>query len=162
MQRHAKMAGETPEFYNPRFFISKNQVDDMGNRIERARKRPGKSTYVPKVPDSAVDTCEKTFDAADEKFEKTTKKRFDDTGLVALVCRHDHPLFLCNVDTPGEQQKFAFALVEHLFSFLPSTATVVVLYDIGCVLDRSMGLVCSNISCYQPTLSQLKVSSILV
>jgi hypothetical protein len=67
--------------------------------------------------------------------------QFDDTGLMALVCRHDIPLFLANIDTPGEQQKYAVALVEHLFSHLPAQATIYLLYDVSCVLDRSVHLV---------------------
>jgi len=63
---------------------------------------------------------------------------FDDTGLMALICRHDIPLFFANIDTPGEQQKYSVALIRHLFSLLPSQATVVVLYDVGCVLARSL------------------------
>ena len=51
------------------------------------------------------------------------------------------PCFFANIDTPGEQQKYAVALLEHLFSLIPTCATVVSLYDIGCVLDRSLHLV---------------------
>ncbi|KAK0498094.1 hypothetical protein EDD18DRAFT_1308484 [Armillaria luteobubalina] len=61
-------------------------------------------------------------------------------SLVALVCRHDIPLFLVNVDTPGEQQKYAVALIKHLVSHLPTTTSITVLYDIGCMLDRSVNL----------------------
>jgi hypothetical protein len=57
---------------------------------------------------------------------------------MALVCRHDILLFFANIDTPGEQQKYSVALLEHLFLFIPTCATVVSLYDIGCVLDRSL------------------------
>ncbi|KIK29762.1 hypothetical protein PISMIDRAFT_6531 [Pisolithus microcarpus 441] len=63
---------------------------------------------------------------------------FDDTGLMALICRHDIPLFFANIDTPGEQQKYSIALIEHLFSLLPPQANVVTLYDVGCVLSRSL------------------------
>lgn len=62
---------------------------------------------------------------------------------MALLCRHDIPLFFANIDTPGEQQKYAVALIEHFFSFLPPNATVAVLYDVGCVVDRSANLVSS-------------------
>ncbi|RXW12578.1 hypothetical protein EST38_g13277 [Candolleomyces aberdarensis] len=65
-------------------------------------------------------------------------QKFDIGGLAALVCRHDVPLFIANVDTPGEQQKYAVSLIEHMFKLLPPKATVVVLYDVGCVLDRSV------------------------
>lgn len=71
---------------------------------------------------------------------------YDDGGVMALVCRHDVPLFLTNIDTPGEQQKYAVSLIEHLFSLLPPTATVTVLYDVGCVLDRSLNLVSKGAS----------------
>ncbi|OSX64394.1 hypothetical protein POSPLADRAFT_1055012 [Postia placenta MAD-698-R-SB12] len=59
---------------------------------------------------------------------------------MALICRHDIPIFLANVDTPGKQQKYAIALLEHLFTFLPPNATVAALYDIGCVVNRSLEL----------------------
>jgi hypothetical protein len=53
--------------------------------------------------------------------------------------------FFCQYRFPGEQQKYGVALVEHLYSFLPEIATVVVLYDVGCVLDRSLELVSLSI-----------------
>jgi hypothetical protein len=65
-------------------------------------------------------------------------QKFDIGGLAALVCRHDIPLFIANVDTPGEQQKYAVSLIDHMFRFIPKNATVVALYDVGCVLDRSI------------------------
>jgi Kyakuja-Dileera-Zisupton transposase len=115
-------------------------VDAVGLRIDSARKRPPKA-YKPKLPNEAVDGCERSHEAADGKKQKTSMDSFDDTGLMALVCRHDIPLFFANIDTPGEQQKYAVALIEHLFTFLPHNATVANLYDIGCVLDRSLNLV---------------------
>lgn len=140
--RHLKDAGhaDSPLFYEPQYFISKAQVDAVGDRIEAARKRPPRP-YKSKVPDSAIDECEESLEAADGRKVKTNAVVFDDAGLAALVCRHDIALFFANIDTPGEQQKYAVALIEHLYSLLPSTATVVVLYDVGCVLDRSLQLV---------------------
>lgn len=104
------------------------------------RKRPVKP-YTPVVPDSAVDECEQAHDAAKGRKQTTTGEYFDDRGLMALVCRHDIPLFFANIDTPGEQQKYAVSLLKHLFSLIPTCATVVSLYDIGCALDRSLNLV---------------------
>ena len=57
---------------------------------------------------------------------------------MAMVCRHGRPLFLTNITTPGERQEYALALIEALFECLPDTATVLVLYDIGCVLECSI------------------------
>ncbi|KAI0676695.1 hypothetical protein C8Q78DRAFT_960079 [Trametes maxima] len=136
-QRHNVSAGESPWFYEPKYFISKEAVDAVGDRITAARKTNAKS-YQSAVPESALDECEKSYEAADEKKEKTHGKKFDDTGLMALVCRHDIVLFLANIDTPGEQQKYAIALLEKLFEHLPTEATVAAFYDIGCVLDRSI------------------------
>jgi hypothetical protein len=122
------------------YLLPKSQVDDVGKRIDLQRSRPAKM-YTPTVPNEAVDECEKAHEAANGKKQKASMEQFDDTGLMALVCRHDIPLFFANIDTPGEQQKYAVALLLHLFSLLPPQATVYLLYDVGCVIDRSIHLV---------------------
>jgi hypothetical protein len=76
-----------------------------------------------------------------ERSKKMSMETFDDTGLMVIICCHDILLFFANIDSPREQQKYSVALLAHLFSLLPSEATVVSLYDIGCVLDRSISLV---------------------
>jgi len=60
---------------------------------------------------------------------------------MAMVCRHDVPLFLCDITTPGEQQFYAVALIRQLASLLPPNATIGILYDIVCQLDRSIAKV---------------------
>ncbi|KAF9469487.1 hypothetical protein BDZ94DRAFT_692 [Collybia nuda] len=137
--RHITSAGDCPAFYEPEYFLSKEQVDAVGRRIEEIRKKPPKR-YNPKVPNEAIDGCESSHIAGSGSNSKTNMDKFDDGGIMALVCRHDIPLFLANIDTPGEQQKYSVALIEHLFNFLPPQATVGVLYDVGCVLDRSLQL----------------------
>ncbi|KAG1722263.1 hypothetical protein EDB19DRAFT_1835080 [Suillus lakei] len=82
------------------------------------------------VPDEAIDQYGKK--------QKAAMESFDDTGVMALICRHDIPLFFANIDSPGEQQKYAVALIEHLFSLLLQEATVITLYDVDCVLSRSL------------------------
>ncbi|KAI0710611.1 hypothetical protein C8Q76DRAFT_624385 [Earliella scabrosa] len=138
-QRHNVAAGDSPWFHEPKYFVSKAEVDAVGSRIDAARKTAPRK-YACEVPDAALDECEKSFEAADEKKAKTHGVKFDDTGLMALVCRHDIVLFLANVDTPGEQQKYGIALLEHFMALLPQQATVGVFYDIGCVLSRSLHL----------------------
>lgn len=138
--RHRRSAGDSPHFYDPEYFISKQQVDIMGTHVAKQRKQPPRPR-TSSIPDEAIDSCEVSYQAADGKKQKTSMESFDDTGLMALICRHDIPLFLANVDTPGEQQKFALALIAHLFSLLPPDATVVVFYDVGCVLDRTLSIV---------------------
>ncbi|EIN12249.1 hypothetical protein PUNSTDRAFT_60254, partial [Punctularia strigosozonata HHB-11173 SS5] len=90
-----------------------------------------------RVPNSVLDGCESSFKAADEEREKASTQFFDDTGLMALMCRHDRVLWLANMSTPGERQHYPLALLKKLFQNLPVTWTVGVLYDIGCQLHRS-------------------------
>jgi len=135
--QHRRSAGDCPPFYDPVYFIPKPQVDDVGQRINTARKRPPRQCNMA-MPDEAIDQCETSYEAADGKKQKAAIDCFDNTGIMALICRHDIPLFFANIDTPGEQQKYSIALIEHLFSFIPFEANVVILYDIGCVLARSL------------------------
>ena len=137
---HRRSAGNSPSFYEPTYFLPKAQVDAVGRRIDRARRHPLKGSQS-EVPDEAIDQCEASYEAADGQKHKASTDAFDDTGLMALICRHDIPLFLANIDTPGEQQKYGIALIEHLFTLLPSQANVIVLYDVGCVLARSLSRV---------------------
>ena len=134
---HRRSAGSCPPFYDPIYFIPKAQVDEVGHWIQQACKRVLKQWHA-MVLDEAIDQCEASYDAADGNKQKATMECFDDTGIMALICCHDIPLFFANIDTPSEQQKFSIALIEHLFAFLPPSATVVVLYDVRCILARSL------------------------
>ncbi|KAG2737671.1 hypothetical protein P692DRAFT_201672633, partial [Suillus brevipes Sb2] len=135
--RHRRSAGDCPHFYDPTYFLPKGFVDEVGCRIDTQRKRSPKARN-PLVPDEAIDLCEGAYEAADGKKQKTAMDSFDDTGVMALICRHDIPLFFTNIDSPGEQQKYSIALLQHLFLLLPPQATVTLLYDVGCVLARSL------------------------
>ena len=55
------------------------------------------------VPASVLDECEKSFSAANENQSKAASNIFSDTGLMALICQHDHPLFIVNMTTAGEK-----------------------------------------------------------
>ncbi|KIK14411.1 hypothetical protein PISMIDRAFT_76211, partial [Pisolithus microcarpus 441] len=135
--RHRCSAGDCPPFYDPFYFISKAQVDAVGRRIERARKHLPRK-HKARVLDEAIDQCQSSYEAADGKKKKAAMDSFDDTGLMALICRHDIPLFFANIDMPREQQKYSIALIKHLFSLLPLQANVVILYNVGCVLAHSL------------------------
>ncbi|KAH6893817.1 hypothetical protein BKA70DRAFT_1534649 [Coprinopsis sp. MPI-PUGE-AT-0042] len=140
--RHAHAAGDCPEFHHPRHIVPKEDVDQCGERIEKARAagKRKKSTSKTRVPDAAIDACEEAHEAGSGSKIKTNLDKFDDRGVMGMICRHDIPLFLANIDTPGEQQKFGVALIEHLFQYIPQHATVVAAYDVGCVTDRSRQL----------------------
>jgi Kyakuja-Dileera-Zisupton transposase len=90
-----------------------------------------------KVTAAVLDGCLESFTAADEKRTKANTKFFADTGVMVLACRHDQPVFLANMTTPGERQFYALALLEKFFSFIPHDVEVGVLYDIACQLERS-------------------------
>ncbi|KAJ7774680.1 hypothetical protein B0H14DRAFT_3095901 [Mycena olivaceomarginata] len=89
------------------------------------------------LPRSVLDACEASFKAADEKCAKASTDFFDDTGLMALLCRHDRVLWLVNMQTRGEQQYYVIVLLETLFQHLPQDITLGILYDIACTLERS-------------------------
>jgi len=90
-----------------------------------------------KVPTSVLDECYESFLAADEKRQKASTQLFTDTGLMALLCRHDRVLWLVNMTSAGERQHYALALLNALFRHIPSNMHVGLLYDIGCQLHRS-------------------------
>ena len=135
--RHRCSAGDGPAFYNPVYILPKSQVDAVGCQIQAARKCS--PTKIPAaVPDEAIDQCQHSYEVADEKKKKMDMEIFDDGGLIKIVCQHDIPLFFANINTPGEQQKYAVMLIEHLFLLLPLNATVMVLYDVGCMLAQTL------------------------
>ncbi|KAI6009133.1 hypothetical protein EDC04DRAFT_2610725 [Pisolithus marmoratus] len=90
-----------------------------------------------KVPVSALDGCGESFHAADERWKKASTSFFADTGLMALLCHHDHVLWLINMTSAGEKQHYALVLLKYLFDHLSTTTTVGLLYGIGCQLEHS-------------------------
>ncbi|KAI5989201.1 hypothetical protein F5J12DRAFT_728006 [Pisolithus orientalis] len=134
---HQHSAGSCPAFYDPAYFIPKVQVNNVGCQIKRVCKWPLRQQCV-EVPDEAIDQCEVSYEAADGNKQKATMDCFNNTGIMVLICHHNIPLFFANIDTPGEQQKYSVTLLKHLFSHLPVAATVIALYDIGCVLTHSL------------------------
>ncbi|KAJ2912602.1 hypothetical protein MD484_g7823, partial [Candolleomyces efflorescens] len=101
--RHLKHAGDGPHPHEPEHYVSKEDVDAVGANISKVRKKPAKQRKS-EVPDEAIDECENGHIAGTGTKVKTDPDRFDDTGTMALVCRHDIPILLANIDTPGEQQ----------------------------------------------------------
>ncbi|KAJ7697423.1 hypothetical protein B0H17DRAFT_1130398 [Mycena rosella] len=89
------------------------------------------------LPPSVLNGCESSFKAADEKREKASSQFYDDTALMALLCRHDRMLWLVNMHSAGEKQFNVYLLLETLFQHLPRNITVGLLYDIACQLERS-------------------------
>jgi hypothetical protein len=131
---------DEPFITNSSFFISSEAVQQMEEEVSSFRKitkHPKASSNVVPVANEILDDCEKSFKAAQESRSKASKNFFDDTGLMALICRHDRVLFLANLQSTGEKQHYALALLAALFKELPDDWTIGVLYDIGCQLHRS-------------------------
>lgn len=139
---HNKSAGGSPTIdYEPLFFIPKDFVDAVGHAHDQVRKGP-RRPYVGDVPEEAIQQCEDSHKSGDgHRKRKVQGNQHDDTGIMALVCRHDIPLFACNIDTPGEQQKYVLALLIWLMLHLPDGTTVGALYDVGCVTNHILELV---------------------
>ena len=157
-QKSRKAQGKeppAPRQHPETIFISSADVKSMEDMVETVRpqgKPKGRDTtkQTPasdadadhcepgiKVPNSVLNMCEDSFTAADEKRVKASTQFFSDTGIMALLCRHDRVLWLVNMTSAGEKQHYSLVLLERLFDHLPSTARVGVLYDIGCQLHRS-------------------------
>ncbi|KAI6096276.1 hypothetical protein EDD17DRAFT_1774089 [Pisolithus thermaeus] len=90
-----------------------------------------------KITTSVLKGCNESFTAADERYQKASTQFFSDTGVMALLCCHDHVMYLANMTSAGEKQYYALALVKALFGHLPSSFHIGLLYDIGCQLEQS-------------------------
>lgn len=104
-----------------------------------------------RVPTSVLDGCNESFTAADDNRVKASTQFFSDTGLMAMLCRHDRVLWLVNMKSAGEKQFYALALLDKLFSNVPKSMRLGCLYDIGCQLHRS----CVNLGFLEEYLDRL-------
>lgn len=141
-QKRRKCASADPpvKFLDGRF-LSPQEVQAMEAEVERLRQgKPRRRTRgtSARVADEVLDECEQSFIAAQEKVVKASTNYYADTGLMALLCRHDRVLWVANMDTPGERQHFALGLLRRLGQELPADWRVGVLYDIACQLSRSI------------------------
>jgi hypothetical protein len=129
----------------PSTFLPEEDVQAMERYVDQCRAVNGGSHSRQedryegplKVPASILDGCNESFTAADERRHKASTQFFSDTGLMAMLCRHDWVLWLANMTSAGEKQHYALALLEKLFKNIPKTLTVGLLYNIACQLHRS-------------------------
>ncbi|KAJ7219844.1 hypothetical protein C8J57DRAFT_1095127 [Mycena rebaudengoi] len=155
-QKKKKTPRDPPKTHPTTRFVPEVQAVAMERYIDavRTKKRQKKprvtvmevddeeDSYEPhmNLPRSVLDACESSFKAADEKREKASTQFFEDTGVMALLCRHDRVLWLVNMHSAGEKQFNVLVLLETLFQHLPPDVTVGALYDIVCNLERSCRL----------------------
>ncbi|KAF8306190.1 hypothetical protein DL93DRAFT_2065649 [Clavulina sp. PMI_390] len=113
-------------------------VDAAQSRRPPAAGTPSTDGFATSVQNQVYGACRDRFLAANESNQKAEASVFADTGLMAMTCRHDKVIAMVNLTDPGERQFNALALVKHIFSQLPPTWRIGMLYDIGCQLDKSI------------------------
>ncbi|KAI5993753.1 hypothetical protein F5J12DRAFT_907337 [Pisolithus orientalis] len=94
--------------------LKKNYLGDGEDEFEEGMR----------ITMSVLKGCNESFTAAD-------------TGIMALLCHHDHVIYLANMTSAGERQHYALALIKSLFGHLPDNFHIGLLYDIGCQLEQS-------------------------
>ncbi|KAG6912973.1 hypothetical protein DXG01_010701, partial [Tephrocybe rancida] len=150
-QKRNRQAQDLPRTHPRTVFLPEQGLDAMEKYMDvlRAHKPPPKKTKTMqddeedriegglRVPNSVLDGCESGFTATDERRAKASTQFFDNTALMALLCRHDIVLFLANMHSAGEKQHYVISLIETLFQHLPLKCHLGILYDIGCQVERS-------------------------
>ncbi|KAJ7496475.1 hypothetical protein FB451DRAFT_1162624 [Mycena latifolia] len=156
-QKRNTGAPDPPKTHPGTHFISETLSTKMEEYVDGVRdtkpsaKRPRRATVEEVVDDreddyehpelliprSVLDGCEASFKAADERCVKASTQFYDDTTLMALLCRHDRILWLVNMHSAGEKQFYVLLLLETLFQHLPLVITIGLLYDVACQLERS-------------------------
>ncbi|KAI6140563.1 hypothetical protein BKA82DRAFT_4331884 [Pisolithus tinctorius] len=127
-QTNKDSAGHEPSNPTNTVFISESEVKAMEIFIEKQRSLPS---------DHHHSSHQKQGDSFEDGMRVPISVLDGYTGLMALLCHHDHVLWLVNMTSAGEKQHYALVLLKHLFEHLPTTTTVGLLYDIGCQLEHS-------------------------
>ncbi|TYJ51920.1 hypothetical protein B9479_007481 [Cryptococcus floricola] len=109
----------------PRSMLNNYHLDRAKNLYETTR---GDSVKIGKNETA----CDDNWKAKDGGGGEGTNKGKTDTGLVALVCRHNVCLKLVNMYKTGEKMYYALALLMYIYEEVDPTVRVAFLYDIGC------------------------------
>jgi hypothetical protein len=131
--------GETdaPIEHPANIFLHQSYLDEVEQQVLRLRNPSNERPARQRLDPVTLVACTKGHVAANENRAKTNKTVMEDTGLMALVCRHDIPILVANMKTAGERQFYAIALIKRLFELIPKSWTLTLLYDIACVLEYS-------------------------
>ena len=93
------------------------------------------------ITNEVAGLCEESHTAAQEARAKASTRLFPDTGIMAVVCCHDHVLWLVNLTTAGERKYFMMVLIDKLVKELPKNFTLGFMYDIACQMHAYMSKV---------------------
>ncbi|KAK0549968.1 hypothetical protein OC844_006785 [Tilletia horrida] len=123
--RRDDCVGKQP--FPPRRFLSDVQVNQAETDWNRSKgTNPDKQSCIANI--RAIDT----------EATQSANSRFDVTGVMGACCRHDIPLVMCDMRTPGERHFYTVALVRAILCALGSNLTHLgIVYDIGCRFDPS-------------------------
>lgn len=155
-QKRNTGGNDPPKFHPDTFFVPEDLSRQMEEHVDSIRdskpseKKQRKATVTEvededdiyehkdlKLPRSVLDSCEASFKAADENRQKASSQFYSDTGLMALLCRHDRVLWLVNMHSPGEKQFNVWLLLETLMQHLLLNVVLGVMYNISCQAERS-------------------------
>ncbi|KAJ7687669.1 hypothetical protein B0H16DRAFT_1670060 [Mycena metata] len=140
-QKKKKSQRDPPKFHHNTHFVPESVASQTEEYVDSVRQQQKKKTKRPKttemvdeeedgyehgllLPRSVIDGCEAT-------------DFFEDTAVMALLCRHDRVLWVVNMHSAGEKQFNVVALMETLFQHLPHNIRVGLLYDVACTFERS-------------------------
>ncbi|KAJ7690799.1 hypothetical protein B0H16DRAFT_1752431 [Mycena metata] len=121
-QKKKKSQRDPPKFHHNTHFVPESVARQTEEYVEGVRQQQKKNTKRPKTTGCSY--------LAPTDF-------FEDTAVMALLCRHDRVLWVVNMHSAGEKQFNVVALMETLFQHLPHNIRVGLLYDVGCTFERS-------------------------
>ncbi|KAE8226954.1 hypothetical protein CF319_g504 [Tilletia indica] len=110
----------------PRRFLSARQVLAAESAYQAASGN-----------DPDKEACVANIRAIDNASGQTSRTPFEINGVMGACCRHDIPLVLCDISTPGERHHYATALIATIIRAIPHLQHIGVAYDIGCRFDPS-------------------------
>ncbi|KAE8190961.1 hypothetical protein CF328_g5825 [Tilletia controversa] len=126
-KRRAKFDTISRQAFPPRRFLSKRQV-------RAAEELMGRTAG--EEPDQ--DSCVAKIRAADAVAPKSVADLYEINGVMGACCRHDIPLVMCDIDTPGERHYYAIALINAITQAVGAKLEHIgIAYDIGCRFQPS-------------------------
>ncbi|PLW42398.1 hypothetical protein PCASD_06367 [Puccinia coronata f. sp. avenae] len=129
-RHHVKASRDYRPLQTPCIFLKPKEFTQAANWI-RAKE-------IELSPPSKVDRCADSHKAADDKRNESTWKGCDDTGLMGCCCRHDAAIYMGNIYKSGKQRCLPVAILSKLISNCEPKRPIIVLYDIGCALNKYM------------------------
>jgi len=105
------------------FWLDLAEVNEMEDYVEALRPSKQPQQNKDSIQDdqkignmnvaiSYLAQCGESFLAADEKRQKASTAHYSDTGVMAMVCCHDKPLYTVNMTSAGEKQHYVLALIN--------------------------------------------------